>query len=50
MAERATVRSVAGQDFKVTTPTRVFYPASGTSKADVIDYYVDRTTARHVAS
>ena len=40
MPDRVTTRSVAGQDFKVTTPGRVFYPEAGTTKADVIDYYL----------
>ena len=40
MPERSTVRTVGGQDFKVTTPDRVFYPATGTTKTDVIDYYL----------
>ena len=31
---------VAGQEFKVSTPERVLYPAAGTTKADVIDYYL----------
>ncbi|MEJ7648195.1 MAG: non-homologous end-joining DNA ligase [Nakamurella sp.] len=40
MVEWPTVRTVGGQEFKVTTPERVFYPAAGTTKADVIDYYL----------
>ena len=40
MRDRGTTRSVAGQDFKVTTPGRVYYPETGTTKADVIDYYL----------
>src|SRR5664280_3561890 len=31
--------TIAGQEFKVTSPERVFYPATGTSKLDVIGYY-----------
>src|ERR1700712_2254057 len=38
MVDRATVQTVAGQSFRVTSPGRVFYPADGTSKTDVIDY------------
>src|ERR1700712_2702792 len=40
MVDRATVQTVAGQSFRVTSPGRVFYPADGTSKTDVIDYYL----------
>lgn len=40
MRERASTMKVAGQEFKVSTPDRVFYPATGTNKADVIAYYV----------
>lgn len=40
MAPRSTVRTIGGQDFKVTTPGRVFYPATETTKSDVIDYYL----------
>ena len=40
MPERAAIRTVGGQDFKVTTPGRVFYPETGTTKAEVIDFYL----------
>jgi DNA primase len=40
MPERAEIRTVAGQDFKVTTPGRVFYPVTSTDKDDVINYYL----------
>ena len=33
--------TIAGQEFKVTSPERVFYPATGTTKLDVIRYYAD---------
>ena len=33
--------TVAGQEFKVTSSERVFYPATGTTKLDVIRYYAD---------
>ena len=33
--------TIAGQEFKVTTPARVLYPATGTTKLDVIRYYAD---------
>lgn len=41
MPERATTMTVAGQEFKVSTPDRVFYPATGTTKANVIAYYLE---------
>ena len=31
---------VAGQELRLTHPNRVLYPATGTTKNDVIDYYV----------
>lgn len=31
--------TIDGQEFKVTSPDRVFYPSSGTTKLDVIQYY-----------
>lgn len=31
---------VAGQELRLTHPERVLYPATGTTKSDVIDYYV----------
>ena len=33
--------TIAGQEFKVTSPDRVLYPATGTTKLDVIRYYAD---------
>lgn len=39
-ANRLEKRSVDGQTFKVTTPGRVLYPSTGTSKDEVIDYYL----------
>jgi hypothetical protein len=33
--------TIAGQEFKVTSPGRVFYPVTGTTKLDVIGYYAD---------
>jgi len=36
--------TIGGQEFKVTSPERVFYPITGTTKLDVIRYYVLRTT------
>ncbi len=39
--ERASMMKVAGQEFKISTPDRVLYPATGTTKADVISYYVE---------
>ena len=33
--------TIAGQEFKVTSPDRVFYPATGTTKLDVIRYYAE---------
>ena len=33
--------TIAGQEFKVTSPERVFYPATGTGKLDVIGYYAE---------
>jgi bifunctional non-homologous end joining protein LigD len=39
-ADRPGKRTVAGQTFKVTTPGRVLYPGTGTTKAEVIDYYL----------
>jgi bifunctional non-homologous end joining protein LigD len=37
--------TIAGQEFKVTSPERVFYPATGTTKLDVIGYYAEASTA-----
>src|SRR5664279_2380119 len=37
--------TIAGQEFKVTSPERVFYPATGTTKLDVIGYYAAASTA-----
>ena len=39
-ADRSVKRTVGGQAFKVTTPGRVLYPATGTTKTQVIDYYL----------
>ena len=33
--------TIAGQEFKVTSPDRVLYPATGTTKVEVIRYYAD---------
>ena len=35
------VFAVAGQEFKVTSPGRVLYPLTGTTKSEVIRYYAD---------
>ena len=32
---------VAGQELRLTNPERVLYPATGTTKADVIGYYAE---------
>lgn len=40
VVERSTLRTVDGREFKVSTPGRVFYPATGTTKREVIDYYL----------
>ena len=37
--------TIAGQEFKVTSPDRVFYPATGTTKLDVIRYYAEASAA-----
>ena len=37
--------AIAGQEFKVTSPDRVLYPATGTTKLDVIRYYAEASTA-----
>ena len=37
--------TIAGQEFKVTSPERVYYPATGTTKLDVIGYYAEVSTA-----
>ena len=37
--------TIAGQEFKVTSPERVLYPATGTTKLDVIGYYAEASTA-----
>ena len=44
MADDALFTS-AGQEFKVTSPERVFYPETGTTKLDVIGYYAAASTA-----
>src|SRR5664279_1055611 len=41
----AALFTIAGQEFKVTSPERVFYPATGTTKLDVIGYYAEASTA-----
>lgn len=40
VVERSTLRTVDRQEFKVSTPGRVFYLATGTTKREVIDYYL----------
>lgn len=40
MVERSALRTVDGQEFRVSTPARVFYPATRTTKNEVIDYYL----------
>ena len=45
MDEHPGVRVIDGRELKITTPARVLYPATGTTKTDVLDYYVLRTTA-----
>ena len=40
MPDRSSTMTVAGQEFKVSSPGRVLYPATGTTKAEVIAYYV----------
>jgi len=37
--------TIGGQEFKVTSPDRVFYPATATTKLDVIRYYVEVSAA-----
>ena len=37
--------TIAGQEFKVTSPDRVLYPATGTTKLDVIRYYAEASAA-----
>ena len=37
--------TIVGQEFKVTSPDRVFYPATGTTKLDVIRYYAEVSSA-----
>lgn len=39
MAEASVVRVIGGQEVKVTSPGRVYYPATGTTKTEVVDYY-----------
>ena len=43
MGEHPGVRVIDGRELKITTPGRVLYPATGTTKTDVLDYYVLRT-------
>jgi hypothetical protein len=44
MGEHPGLRVIDGRELKITTPGRVLYPATGTTKTDVLDYYVLRTT------
>ena len=37
--------TIAGQEFKVTSPDRVLYPATGTTKLEVIRYYAEASPA-----
>ena len=37
--------TIAGQEFKVTSPDRVLYPAAGTTKLEVIRYYAEASAA-----
>src|SRR5664279_204579 len=39
MGEQPGVRVIDGRELKITTPGRVLYPATGTTKSDVLDYY-----------
>jgi len=39
MGEHPGVRVIDGRELKITTPGRVLYPATGTTKTDVLDYY-----------
>src|SRR6478609_3428491 len=39
MAVDTGARLVAGQELRVTSPGRVLYPETGTTKAQVLDYY-----------
>lgn len=41
MADAALVREVDGHDVRITHPDKVMYPATGTTKADVLDYLID---------
>jgi len=45
VARDGAVLQVAGREVKLTTPGRVLYPASGTTKAQVVAYYVDVASA-----
>ena len=40
MATEATTLEVDGHDVRVTNPSKVFFPASGTTKLDLVNYYV----------
>lgn len=40
MADEQSVMLVGGHEFKMTSPSRVLYPAAGTTEAEVIDYYL----------
>lgn len=41
MTDTALVREVDGHDVRITHPDKVMYPATGTTKADVIDYLIN---------
>ncbi|WP_242686168.1 ATP-dependent DNA ligase [Aeromicrobium sp. IC_218] len=41
MAETKQTVSIAGRHLRLTNPDKVLYPATGTTKADVIAYYVE---------
>jgi bifunctional non-homologous end joining protein LigD len=45
VARDGTVLRVAGQEIRLTTPGRVLYPASGTTKSQVVAYYVEVAAA-----
>ena len=41
----AALFTITGQEFTVTSPDRVLYPAAGTTKLDVIRYYAEASAA-----
>ena len=45
MARDGTVLRVGGQEIRLTTPGRVVYPLSGTTKSQVVAYYVEVASA-----